>query len=485
MKVAFVASEVVPFAKTGGLADVSGALPKELSKLGTDIKIFMPKYDVIDEVKNNLSYNWTVGEFHVIINNRKHPVHIFSGFLPNSNVEVYFVDSPHYFHRDKLYTNQVDEDERFILFSKAVLESMKKLNWIPDVLHCNDWQTGLLPYYIKENYKDDFPNTASLFTIHNIGYQGIFSKETLKSAELNPAYFYPMGPLEYYDKISFLKIGIVYSDLVSTVSETYAKEILTSDYGAGMDGILKSRKEDLYGILNGVDYRIWSPEKDHLIERQYSLYNLEGKTENKKKLLEKTGLKYDLKIAVLAIISRLVSQKGFDLIEEILDELMELNLQMVVLGSGEDKYEELFKTASEKYPKKLTVYIGYNNELSHLIEAGSDIFLMPSLYEPCGLNQIYSLKYGTVPIVRKTGGLADTVKDWDQNEKDKTGNGFVFEEYKSNELLLTIKRALKAFKKPEVWKKIVENGMNEDFSWKRSAESYLNVYNNAVYKKNG
>ena len=485
MKTAFVASEVVPFAKTGGLADVSGALPKELSKLGTDIKIFMPKYDVIDELKNNLSYNWNVGEFFVEVNGREHPVHLFSGFLPNSKVEVYFIDSPHYFHRDKLYTNQVDEDERFILFSKAALESMKKLNWTPDVIHCNDWQTGLIPYYIKENYKEDFANTASIFTIHNIGYQGVFPKETLISAELKPEFFYPMGPLEFYDKISFLKIGIVYSDLISTVSPTYAKEILTEEYGAGMDGILRSRKDDLYGILNGVDYNIWSPEKDHLIERQYSLANLENKNVNKRKLLEKMGLPFREKTPVIGIISRLVSQKGFDLIAEIFEDLMKIDLQAVLLGSGEDEYEEMFEAAAKKHPKKIAAYIGFNNELSHMIEAGADMFLMPSQYEPCGLNQIYSLKYGTVPIVRKTGGLADTVKDWDENIKDESGNGFAFEDYSSAELLSTITRAVSFFADKKIWTKIVENGMNSDFSWKRSAENYLDVYNNALYKKNG
>ncbi len=485
MKTAFVASEVVPFAKTGGLADVSGALPKELSKLGADIKIFMPKYDIIDETKNNLTYNWKVGEFFIKIKEKEHPAHLFSGFLPNSNVEVFFIDSPHYFHRDKLYTNQVDEDERFIFFSKAVLESMQRMDWTPDVIHCNDWQTGLIPYYIKENFKKQFEKTASLFTIHNIGYQGVFAKETLISAELKPEYFYPMGPLEYYDKISFLKIGIVYSDLISTVSPTYAKEILTDEYGAGMDGILNAREKDLYGILNGVDYNVWSPEKDHHIERQYSLTNLENKKINKKKLLEKMELPFNEKTPVIGIVSRLVSQKGFDLIEEILDDLMELDLQIVLLGSGEEKYEKLFEEAEKDHPKKIASYIGFNNELSHLVEAGADMFLMPSQYEPCGLNQIYSLKYGTVPIVRKTGGLADTVNDWDENIKDESGNGFVFENYDSKGLLSSIKRALKNFAKEEGWSKIIENGMNADFSWKRSAENYLDLYNNAIYKKNG
>ena len=487
MKVAFVSSEAVPFAKTGGLADVAGALPKALEKLGCEVKLFIPKYYSIDEAKFGLHYDWGIGEIPIKISNRTRSVHVYKSLLPESTIEVNFIDCPHYFHRDQIYTDGFDEDERFILFSRAVIETLQREKWAPDIMHCNDWPTGLLPMYLKENYAWDmlFKNTASVFTIHNIGYQGRFSKETLKHAEIRNDLFYPNSQVEFDGEISFLKTGINFSDVINTVSNTYAKEILTAEYGEGMEDFLIERKNDLFGILNGVDYNMWDPEIDKFLPYQYSLNNLDNKKRNKENLLSSFNLKFDEKVPLIGIISRMAFQKGFDIFEEVSTELMKLNAQWIILGSGEDRYEEMFRKLQESNPDKVAVYIGFNNELSHIVEAGSDMFLMPSHYEPCGLNQIYSLKYGTVPIVRKTGGLADTVHDRDEFYKNgkETGNGFSFNEYDGDSLLKTVQRAVNLFNNKRVWEKIQLNGMKENFSWENSAKIYLDIYN-VAHEKN-
>ncbi len=487
MKIAFVTSEAVPFVKTGGLADVSGALPKQLAELGNEVKLFLPKYYSIDESKYDLHYNWEVGEIPVKIGSRTRSVHLYQTKLPGSNVEVNLLDCPHYFHRDQVYTDGFDEDERFILFSKAVIEIMQRFKWAPDVVHCNDWPTGILPLYLKDNYAWDklFSKTAVLYTIHNIGYQGIFSKDTVKKGGIRSELFYPESPIEYQGDVSFMKTAIMYSEIINTVSETYAKEILTPEYGSGMEDYLKQREKDLFGILNGVDYNDWNPENDKFIPYPYGLKSLEGKEKNKKYLLEKIKLKYSSGTPLIGIVSRLVSQKGFDLFEEVSGELMELKAQWIILGSGEEKYEELFKKLQEEHPDKIYAYIGFNNEMSHLIEAGADLFLMPSHYEPCGLNQIYSLKYGTVPVVRKTGGLADTVKDWNEfnKEDEQTGNGFTFEEYDGSNLIAVLRKAVEVFHQKNIWNKIINNGMKENYSWKESAVKYIDLYKIAIEKR--
>ena len=487
MKVAFVSSEAVPYAKTGGLADVAGALPKALEKLGSEVKLFIPKYYSIDESKFGLNYDWSLGEIPIKISNRIRSVHVYKSLLPESSIEVNFIDCPHYFHRDQIYTDGFDEDERFILFSRGVIETLQREKWTPDIIHCNDWPTGLLPMYLKENYAWDnlFKNTASIFTIHNIGYQGRFSKETLKHAEIRSELFYPQSPIEFDGDVSFMKAGIKFSDIVNTVSKTYAKEILTPEYGEGMEGVLLEKENDLYGILNGVDYGVWDPEVDKFLPYQYSLNNLENKKRNKEHLLSRFNVKFDEKIPLIGIVSRMTRQKGFDIFEEVLQELMKLETQWIILGSGEDKYEEMFRKLQTSNPEKVAVYIGFNNELSHLVEAGSDIFLMPSHYEPCGLNQIYSLKYGTIPVVRKTGGLADTVKDRDEfySNGEEKGNGFSFNEYDGYSFLKTVQRAIGLFNNKSIWNKIQLNGMNEIFSWETSARKYLDIYNVARQKK--
>jgi starch synthase len=494
MKVAFVSSEVVPFAKTGGLADVAGALPKALEKLDCEVKVFMPKYYSVDETKFGLHYCWDIGEMPIRVNGHVRSVHLHKAKLPDkssptgeSNVEINFIDCPHYFDRGHLYTNDPDEDERFILFCKGVIESLQRLQWIPDVIHCNDWQTGLIPLLIKDNYSWDklFAKTATLYSIHNVEYQGRFPRETMIKAELSGDLFYPGGPVEFEDNVSFMKTGLSFSDIISTVSKTYANEILTPEYGAGMDPTLRQRKDDLYGIINGIDYTTWNPENDSLIPYHYSVNDLSGKLNNKKYLLEHLHLVFDEEVPVIGIISRMVHQKGFDIFAEAVSDLMELKAQWVILGNGEEHFENFFRALSDALPNKVFTYIGFNNELSHLIEAGSDIFIMPSRYEPCGLNQIYSLRYGTVPVVRKTGGLADSVQDWHEflSYGMDTGNGFSFNDYSSYALSTSVKRAVDLFGDKKTWAKIQKNGMDKDFSWENSANQYVALYRKAIDKR--
>jgi starch synthase len=486
MKIAFVSSEVFPYAKTGGLADVAGSLPIELAKLGHEVKVFMPNYNSIDHNKYFINRREDIAEFPVRVGGWDRSVKLYNSFLPNSNVEIIFIDHPYYFHRNKIYTNNWDEDERFIFFQKGMIESLQRLQWKPDIIHCNDWQTGLIPLLVKDNYKWDkfFDNIAFVYTIHNIAYQGRFGKDTLLRAEIDEKFFNPPGIIEHDGDVNFMKAAIMMSEVVNTVSNTYAKELLTSEYGAGMENYLKYREQDFYGIINGIDYDIWNPEKDKLIPHHYSIDNFEGKKKNKQHLVEKFGLSYHENIPLIGIISRMVSQKGFDIIAPIMNDLMKMNIQLVVLGSGESHYQSLFNQYAYYYPDKVGAYIGFNNELSHLIEAGSDIFLMPSHYEPCGLNQIYSLKYGTVPVVRKTGGLADTVQDWNEYNSYgmDIGNGYSFYDYSSSALLQSIKRAVNDFHNKPVWEKIIRNGMVKDYSWKHSAEEYVELYKKAVQK---
>ena len=487
MKIAFASSEVFPYAKTGGLADVAGSLPVELAKLGHEVKVFMPKYNTFDETKFGLHYNWDIGGIPVRVAGTVHQVHAYTAKLPNSNVDIYFIDCPYYFHRYQLYTNDLDEDERFILFSKGVIEVLQHLQWAPDIIHCNDWHTALLPLQLNDNYSWDkhFINTATVFTIHNIAYQGRFVKDAFGKAEIKNEYYLHGGLGEYEGGINFIKTAIYTSDVISTVSENYARELLTPEYGEGMEPYLYIRRDDLYGILNGVDYDVWNPESDKLIPHNYSSTDLSGKIKNKKHLLEQLDLSFDENVPVIGIISRLVDQKGFDIIAYVLNQLMDLPAEWVILGSGEKKYEEMFRNVSERYPHKVSEYIGFNNELAHLIEAGSDIFLMPSRFEPCGLNQIYSLKYGTVPVVRKTGGLADTVQDWNEYlaQGKEIGTGYSFEHYTGQALLQSVERAIHDFHLKDVWKKIQTNGMSKDYSWKKSAEKYVELYNKAIEKK--
>ncbi len=486
MKIAFAASEVFPYAKTGGLADVAGSLPAEISKLGHEVKIFLPKYKSVGEMEHGLHYMWDIGEIPIRVAGHVQSVHVHKAILHRSNVEVYFVDCPHYFHRLKIYTNDNDEDERFILFSKGVIEILQRIKWAPDIIHCNDWQTALMPILLRENYGWDrmFDNTATVFTIHNIAYQGQFSKNTFTKAEINPRHYFHGGLGEYAGGVNFMKTAIYTADILNTVSENYARELLTPEYGEGMDAYLAKRKNDFYGILNGIDYDLWDPAKDVFLPFHYSSSDLSGKLENKKFLVDHLGFSIDENLPLIGIVSRLADQKGFDIIAYAMNELMALDAQWIILGSGEERYEEMWKSVKAKFPRKVYFYCGYNNELAHLIEAAADIFLMPSKFEPCGLNQIYSLKYGTVPVVRKTGGLADTVQDWNEYlaQGMETGNGFSFYDYTSHALIHSVKRAINDYHNKPTWRKIQLNGMNKDFSWRKSAEKYLSLYDKASKK---
>lgn len=484
MRIAYVSSEVVPFAKSGGLADVAGALPKELAKKGNEVKVFMPKYYEINEYEYGHIYDGLIGELKVTTGGYAHSVHVFYGKMPNSDVDIYFVHYPNFFHRSKMYTEDWDEDDRFILFSKAVIQIMQKLGWAPDIINVNDWQTALIPVFLKETYSWDklFEKTKTVLTIHNIGYQGRFGIESYKKAELPPWLYENNGILVHEGDSNFLKAGILYADSINTVSNTYAKELLTPEFGCGMDRYLWSRHENLYGILNGVDYTVWNPEIDSYLEYHYSIKDLSGKLKNKQSFLNKIEMEFHDDIPLIGIVSRLVDQKGFDIIGGALNDLMKANIQLVILGSGKKEYEQMFQEFSNKYPTKITTFFGYNEALAHQIEAASDIFLMPSRYEPCGLNQIYSLKYGTVPIVRKTGGLADTVHDWDEYKYygEDTGTGFSFYEYSSSALLQSVDRAINSFHNKPVWRKIQNNGMVKDYSWSYSADEYLKLYQKTI-----
>jgi starch synthase len=482
MKICFITSECEPFVKTGGLADVCGSLPFALTMLGCEVKIFLPFYDVIDTQKYGLKPVKGIEDVKVNIGEKIVNFSLFTCRLNDSYIDVFFIDCPEYFHRKKIYTNDKDEDERFILFQNAVLISLQNLKWIPEIIHCNDWQTALIPAYLKKNFygEDMFQKTASVFSIHNIAYQGLFDKSSFEKTNFPAEDFQPMGPFELNDLFCFLKAGISYSDIVTTVSPTYAKEIQTKEYGAGLEGVLVSVEDKLFGILNGIHDEIWNPRTDNLIFMKYCESCFEKKVENKEELLKKTKLEFKKNTPLLGIVSRFAWQKGFELFEPIIKDLLLKNIQIIVLGEGESRYEKFFKKISEAYPEKIATFIEYNNKLAHQITAASDIFLMPSKYEPCGLNQMYSLKYGAVPIVRKTGGLADTVRDVD--EYGETGNGFTFEDFNSRCFYNTLLRALDYYKDKEKWRKIVKVGMNEDFSWNKSARKYIEIYEKAFEK---
>jgi len=485
MNVAFISSEAVPFAKTGGLADVSGSLPLQMAKLGCNVKLIIPKYDVLNLEKYELTKINFYSKICIRAEDKNYEIDIYFCRDIESNMEIYFIEQTELFNRGKIYTEDKDEDIRFIVFQRAAIETIQHLNWGPDIIHCNDWQTGLIPLYIKFNYSWDkiFRKTATLFTIHNIGYQGLFPASTLFKADIPQELFYPMAPAEFYGKVSFLKVGISLADAVNTVSKTYASELLTSEFGGGMEGVLAERKKSFTGIINGIDYNIWSPEKDTKIYKNYSADDMSGKIENKKYLLTQLGMPFQKEIPLIGMVSRIVSQKGFDILARAVKYLVQLKAQWVILGTGEKKYENKLIRIAKLYPDNLKVNLYYNEDLAHLIEAGSDIFLMPSLYEPCGLNQIYSLKYGAVPVVRKTGGLADTVCDWDQHIHYKSGNGFVFENYNGYDLYSAVKRAVNCYKDKSIWQKIQMNGMKQDYSWQNSAKKYLDLYKNALLNK--
>jgi len=463
---------------------VAGALPKSLRELGCEIKLIMPYYRMVKD--SGLPHQSLGEEIEVPLGYEKLKADIYQGRL-NQDIPVYFIDREEFFDRPHLYGtakgDYFDNAERFVFFSKAVLLFCQRMGFSPDIIHHHEWQTGLIPAYLKSVYQNDplLSRTAAVFTIHNIAYQGLFKKEKFWVTDL-PAEMYNPEGIEFWERINFMKAGIVYADVINTVSKKYSEEIQTAEYGYGLDGILRKRRSRLYGILNGVDYEDWDPAHDlHLIAR-YDLNDLHGKRECKKDLLKEFHLPSSLENApLLGMISRLADQKGFDLLAEILDKLFTLDIGFVLLGTGDQKYHDLFTQIAHKYPQKAGIRIAYDDRLAHKIEAGADFFLMPSRYEPCGLNQIYSLKYGTIPIVRATGGLDDTITPYDP--VSKKGNGFKFVRYEAKEFLNTIRGAIRIYSQPEHWKQLLRNAMTADFSWKRSAEAYLQLYRKALEEK--
>ncbi|NUO79934.1 glycogen synthase GlgA [candidate division KSB1 bacterium] len=482
MRIAFATSECVPFVKTGGLADVSGALPKALALMGHEVKVFLPLYQSIRVLDHDLTFAHEFHNTQMRVGERTVTANVW--YKRNgAGVEHYFVDCPHYFHRGQVYTSHADEDERFILLQDMAMFILQRFNWAPEVLHCNDWQTALLPVFLREKYNWDqlFAKTASVLSLHNVGYQGRFGAAAVGHAGLKYDKFHLGGAYEFYGDFSFLKAGLMYADMITTVSPTYAREIQTYEYGTELEGVLRYRGGDLVGILNGIDVDDWNPAGDRHIPHHYTIDDLDTKRENKRALLERTDLPYQDGVPTIGIITRLAEQKGMELVASVLPQLMELPVQLVALGSGAQKYEDFFRWAAQTYPEKCYAYIGFNDALAHLITAGSDMFLMPSRYEPCGLNQMYCLNYGTVPIVRRTGGLADTVRDY--HEYNDQGNGFSFYDFTPYALWTSILRALDLYQQKEVWREIMRRGMSEDFSWKHSAQQYLEVYQRAISKR--
>jgi len=471
MKVLYVSSEVVPFAKTGSLADVAGALPPALKELGADISIIMPRYRRVDKASHDLK---ACGETTVSDLAGEVTVRFKKAYLPGNRIPVYFVDYPVYFGRDNLYGYE-DDCMRFTLFSKAVYEFIKTFRTPFDIIHCNDWESALIPLYIRIEGEI---KAGIVHTIHNISSQGLFKADSLEILDVPRHLFNSTAPLEFFGRINFLKAAVTFADIITTVSERYAREIQTPEYGEGLDGVFRSRSRDLYGVLNGIDSKVWSPEDDAFIAKRYSLLTLEDKEENKKDLLKRTPLRYRKGLPLIGMISKLTGQKGFDLLMEKKDEIMALDLQMVVLGQGEARYQEMLTDLAQKYPDKIAVSFAFDEELAHKIEAGADFLLMPSRFEPCGLNQQYSLKYGTIPIVHETGGLADTIVDVTRNSI--VGNGISFKDYTGENLVDAVRRALSCYSRGPAWLNLMRRAMTAELSWEVSARKYMELYRKAL-----
>lgn len=472
MKILFISSEGLPYSKTGGLADVVEALPKALVEMGHEVAIVLPRY------RGNKTESTVAQSITISLGESLRFPAIAEG-KAIGGVRYFFVDDPDYFDREQLYGDKAgdyaDNAQRFAEFSRAAIELMKRV-WLPDVVHCHDWQSALVPLLLRKQYQRD-PVVNSLpviFTIHNLAYQGLFAQAEMRRIGL-PDNLFTMDALEYYGKVNLLKGGLIFSDYLTTVSRRYAKEIQTPEYGCGLEGVIRNRADRMVGILNGVDYAIWSPEVDTFIAQNYSAHNMDGKRACKKDLLAAFKLPDEnLSRPLIGIVSRFADQKGFDLIAEEAAALMGEDLAIVALGTGQPEYEKLFAELAATYPARVGVKIGYDNALAHKIEAGADMFLMPSRYEPCGLNQIYSLRYGTVPIVRATGGLDDTIQNFDLRMPQ--GTGFKFERYDGRALLECVRAALRTYREPKLWRTVQGNGMVKDFSWNTSAAAYVTLY---------
>ncbi len=484
LRVAFVSAEASPYAKLGEMADVAYSLPKHLASLGMTISLFLPKYrrPEIDSLPKELVFS----NLPVPLGDRKVKAQVFKG--EQGRYDIYFIDNPKYFWRDHIYGTgkgqYLDNDERFIFFSRAVLEFMLKAGMQTDIIHCNNWPTALIPVFLKTNktYKKKYKKTATVLTLHNIAYQGQFPPDSLVLTGLDWKYFTPQQ-FSLNGKFNFLMAGVLFSDVINTVSSSYRREILTKKHGLGLEQVLSHRKDVFFSIRNGIDYEVWNPETDPFIAANYSLANLESKKRCKEDLIKEFGLSISIKTPVLSLVSYMRSHKGFDILLEAMDELVQMDIALVILGLGEEIYENRLIEIQRRHPRKVAVRLEMNPALVHKITAGADIFLIPSLYEPCGLNQLYSFRYATVPLVRATGGLEETVRPFDP--KTQKGNGFVFHEYSSHALLEALKEALRCYKKPRLWKKILAAGMKENFSWDKAAKRYAKLYRGAFEIKRG
>lgn len=479
MQVLFVASEGVPFVKTGGLADVIGSLPKALIEKGLDARVILPKHkDIPAHFKKKMVLR---KKLYIQLGWRKLYVGIEE--LKYEGVQYYFIDNEHYFKRDGLYGygDSFDEAERFAFFSRAVLESLPYLDFQPQIIHLHDWQTALLSLYLKVNYgeKDIYKNIRTVFTIHNLKYQGIFPREILGDVLDIEEKHFNYDELEYYGRISYIKAGLVYSDYITTVSKTYADEIKHPYFGLGLDGLLRKREKDLFGILNGIDTDVYDPNTDPHIFVKYQEAN--WKDQNKLLLQDMLNLPINKDIPVISLISRLVPQKGLDLIIHVLEEILYRDIQFIVLGTGESKYEHILMDAASRHPGKMSFLLTFDEALSRKIYAASDMFLMPSQFEPCGLGQMIALRYETVPIVRETGGLKDTIQPF--NEFTGEGNGFSFTNYNAHDMLFTINRAIDFYHDKNNWSRIINNLNQEDYSWNKSAKEYINLYHRLLQHK--
>lgn len=475
MKVLFAASEAHPFIKTGGLGDVMGALPKSLIKLGIDTRVVIPKYkNIKDELKQKLQF---VKWFTVPVGWRNQYCGVFQ--YEYNEVIYYFIDNEYYFNRDGLY-GYFDDGERFAFFNRAVLEFIKEIDWQPDLINCNDWQTGMVPVLLNLEYKKDqfYSRIKTVFSIHNLLFKGSFSPKVLP--ELFGYDYMPLvnGSVELDGSVSFLKGGLNYCDQITTVSKTYAEEIKTPQYGEGLDGFLRSKSYYLMGIVNGIDYEEFNPQDDKFIFKNFNINSISNKVENKLALQRELGLPQKKDTPMIGIISRLTHQKGCDLIVNMIDRLLQRDIQVVILGTGDYWYEETFKNLQYRYPDKVSANIKFDNTLAHKIYAATDMFLMPSLFEPCGLGQLIALRYGSIPIVRETGGLRDTVYPY--NKYNGVGNGFGFKNFNSSELMQIIEYALTIYSDKNAWNNIIKQAMDSDNSWEKSAMQYKWLYEGVV-----
>ena len=473
MKILFATSECMPFVKTGGIADVMGALPREILKAGEDVRVILPLYKAIGaewrEKMQHMLY------FYINLGWRRQYVGIET--MVYGGVTYYFVDNEQYFGRDYIYGMGGDEGERFAYFCRAVMEALPKIDFIPDVLHCNDWQTGLIPVLHKLQYKhlELFENMRTVYTIHNLQYQGLFPIDTIEDLLYLGNLAYTSDALEFYGMCSCMKGGIVFSDEITTVSPTYSQEIQTAYYGERLDGLLRTRVDHLCGILNGIDTEEYDPEKDPLLTQNYTADTYDKKVENKLALQRELGLTVDANVPMIAMITRLSGQKGLDLVECVLPEIMNTGAQLVILGMGESRYVDLFSWAQWKYPLQVSANFQMNNALAHKIYAAADLFLMPSLFEPCGLSQLISLRYGTLPITRETGGLRDTVLAY--NEYTGDGNGFTFLYYNAHDMLHVIENAVRMFhEQRELFNSLAIRAMKGQYGWDQSAKQYIELY---------